>query len=409
MHVPLTGQISALLQAGSSGAPHPTFPGAVCGVDDGEGAELVSCGWAYRYADADGSLLPEQSRRRVTDDTVFDLASLTKLFTATAVMQLVQGGALGLDDRLARYFDSYGGGERSEVTVRQLLTHTSGLPADIHFWRDAPDPPARQAAVLAQPLEARPGTRFRYSCVGYLTLGFLVELLGEPLAVAVDQGICAPLGLTQTDYRPRARRYLVGEQPQDDPRDGIAATEMRRIDWTPLHDPGDPDPRGVVHDENAASIGGEAGNAGLFGSARDLLVFGRTVLDGLSREGPSRLGLERQTLRQMVSPQLPGNWSPAHQSGLGYRIDDRAFMGDLAGSGRAYGHTGFTGTSLVIDEARDLVCVLLTNRVHPSRNWSALDLFRRELADLLARHYPVRDHPRRPPGLRPPARSAAAR
>jgi CubicO group peptidase (beta-lactamase class C family) len=398
---PLTDQITALLEVGLTGSPRPTFPGAVCGVDDGERTVLVSRGWAYRYADAEGSLLPERSRRPITDDTVFDLASLTKLFTATAVMQLVESGALGLDDRLARYLDSYASPERAEVTVRHLLTHTSGLPADIHFWRDAPDPQARRAAVLRQPLEAPPGTRCCYSCVGYLTLGFLCELLGQPLGIGVKDGICVPLGLTRTGFRPLAREDAAGEDAtredaaegndEGDRRDSIAATEMRRISWTPLHDPDDPDPRGVVHDENAASLGGEAGNAGLFGSARDLLAFGRAVLEGLGGEQPSRLGLGGSALREMVSPQLPGGWAPAYQSGLGYRIDDRAFMGGLAGTGRAYGHTGFTGTSLVIDEARNLVCVLLTNRVHPSRSWSELNPLRRRLADLLAGHYPARE------------------
>ncbi|MET1008162.1 MAG: serine hydrolase domain-containing protein, partial [Propionibacteriaceae bacterium] len=283
------------------------------------------------------------------------------------------------------YFATYNTPERSAVTIRQLLTHTSGLPAEIFFWRDFADVPARRRAVLEQPLEAEPGTRSRYSCVGYITLGLLIEdLLDQPLDQAVDELVCGPLGLTSTGYNP-----LAGVAPgpaAERVKDRIAATEMRPITWTRLHDPADADPRGVVHDENAASLDGVSGNAGLFGPVSDLLRFGRAVLDGLTGPGPdtSALGLSRAGLREMVTPQLPPGINPGYQSGLGFRIDDESFMGALVGSQRAYGHTGFTGTSLVLDEERDLVLVLCTNRVHPSRTWSEMGTFRRQLAGLVA-------------------------
>jgi CubicO group peptidase (beta-lactamase class C family) len=385
---PRAGTIALLLQQGLDRRPRPLYAGAVCGVDDGERVELVSGGSAYRYADAAGTLLPERDQQPVADDTLFDLASLTKLFTATVVVLLAEQGLLGLDDPLARYFPTYRSSGREAVTVRQLLTHTSGLPADIHFWRDRPDPAARREAVLAQPLDAAPGTRSRYSCVGYLTLGLLVEqLLAVGLDVAVQDLVCRPLGMTRTGYRP-LDRPPAGRR---DLRDAIAATEMRRIEWSPRHDPNDPDPRGVVHDENAASLGGVAGNAGLFGPAGDLLVFGRALLDALTGDPAPRWGLSPSAAREMVRPQLPDGVAPGYQSGLGFRIDDGSFMGRLAGRGRAYGHTGFTGTSLVVDEARNLVSVLVTNRVHPSRTWSTLNPFRQQLADLLAVRHPVRD------------------
>ena len=161
------------------------------------------------------------------------------------------------------------------------------------------------------------------------------------------------------------------------------------MDWAPsLHDPDDPDLRGVVHDENAASFDGVSGNAGLFGTAGDLLIFGRAVLDTVAGK-PTALGLSPAAVRGMLSPQLPAGVDPGYQSGLGFRIDDPTFMGELASRGRAYGHTGFTGTSLVLDETRDLVLVLLTNRVHPTRSWSALNPFRRQVASVVAtRHRP---------------------
>lgn len=390
---PLTEAIGELLDGAiqppaTITRPPSGFPGAVCGVDDGRQVHLVSRGAAYRYADGDGAELPAGQQVVATDDTVFDLASLTKLFTATVVVRLAELGRLELDDPVAHHLDEYAGpAPRSLVTVRQLLTHTSGLPAEIHVWRDSPDPDSRRAAVLSHPLEAPPATRSRYSCVGYITLGLLAErLTGRPLDELVAEYVCVPLGLDRTRYRP-----LSGVPPQERAavKDTIAATEMRPISWSSSHDPADPDPRGIVHDENAASLDGVSGNAGLFAPASDLLTFGRAVLGAATTDRANPLGMAREWARSMLTPQLPVGIDPGYQSGLGFRVDDPSFMGALAGTGQAYGHTGFTGTSLVIDEARDLVLVLMTNRVHPSRSWSDLNPFRRRLAQLVADHCPV--------------------
>lgn len=346
---------------------------------DGYRVELVSAGHAHRYADATGRELPAEHQRRVDVDTVFDLASVTKLFTATAVVQLADRGLLGLDDPVGRHLDSYTFGDRGRVTVRQLLTHTSGLPAEVHYWR-MPDPGGRRRAVLEESLEAAPGTRSRYSCVGYLTLGLLVERLsGLPLEEVVRRDICAPLGLTRTGYLPL--RWLP-DGPTGQARDQIAATELRPSGSGSGADGHEQDLRGVVHDENAASLGGVAGNAGLFASATDLLTFGRAVLDTLNGT-PSGLGLSPAAAAEMLRPQLPDGLE-AYQSGLGWRIDDPGMMTGLLGRGRTFGHPGFTGTSLLLDADRDLVCALLTNRVHPSRDWSVLGPFRQRLAELLA-------------------------
>ncbi len=391
---PLSRQIDELLRdATEPGLPDRRpgwgFPGAVCGIDDQRQVQLFASGSAYRYADSVGALLPPYLQRPVSEDTLFDLASLTKLYTATVIVRLAENGLLGLDDPLARYLDEYATpGPRATVTIRQLLTHTSGLPAEVHLWRDLPDPASRRAAVLAHPLEAPPGTRSLYSCVGYITLGLLAErLLGRPLDVLVSELICTPLGLEHTTYRPL---FGVPTGCRAAVKDTIAAAEMRPITWTSDHDPHDLDPRGVVHDENAASLGGVSGNAGLFGPARDLLVFGRALLAAATSGEPNALGMGRDWARLMLTPQLPPGVGAGYQSGLGFRIDDPTFMGALAGTGRTYGHTGFTGTSLIIDEARDLVLVLVTNRVHPNRTWSELNPFRRRLAQLVADHYPVR-------------------
>ena len=380
----LSAPLRRLLEEGLTGA-RPLFAGAVAALSVGDGTVVLSVGEARRYADTAGRLLPPAERPAVTDDTLFDLASVTKLFTATVVVRLADDGVLGLDDPVARFLPTYAGGARAAVTLRSLLTHTSGLPADSWVWRDQPDVDARRAALLEEPLVTPPGRVRLYSCVGYLVLGLLLEeVTGRSLDVLVEELVCGPLGMTRTGYRPR---NLAGTDDQAGAsagagRDGIAATELRRVTWSPDHDPAEPDLRGIVHDEKAASLGGVAGNAGLFGTAADLLAFGRALLTAPRAGGRTPLGLSAAAARALVTPQLPAELDLDYRSGLGFRIDDPEFMGALAGAGRTYGHTGFTGTSLVVDEARDLVLVLLSNRVHPDRSWSELNPFRRRLAEL---------------------------
>lgn len=392
-------QIDALMARGLGGSPHPLFPGAVCTVDvPGAGCTVAPRGsrvtrWAgnaLQYADPAGTPLPADAVRAVHENTVFDIASLTKLFTAVVILGLVEQGLLDLDAPVATHLPSYARDGRDRVTVRHLLTHSSGLPAEIFFWRQPSPLASRRAAVLACPLTAEPGTRFLYSCVGYITLGLLAEqLTGSSLDRLVRERVCAPLGLARTGYRPT-------HTPLGVTVDDIAATEMRAVFWSDLVTP-DPerlDHRGIVHDENAAWLDGVSGNAGIFSTATEIATFGRALLDGLTDES-SPLGLSTALVRTMLSPQLPDGLNPDHQSGLGFRIDDAAFMGAMTGTGQAYGHTGFTGTSLVLDEARDTVVALMTNRVHPTRDWSQLQTFRRELHDLVA-HHTGGDRVRRP-------------
>lgn len=370
-------RLGVLLRSETTGS-RPLFPGAVLGLDIGGEQRIGVAGVTRAYADVAGTPLPAAARPPVVADTVYDLASLTKLVTATVVLGLVDRGVVGLDQPVSRYLPGFTADLRREVTVRHLLTHTAGLPADTWAWRDQADPPARRSAVLAEPLRSRPGAGFRYSCVGYLLLGLVVERVAGPLDVVVQQQVAEPLGLAGLGYRPLDRGI---------PRDRIAATEVRPVSWSSLVDPAETDTRGVAHDENAASWDGVAGNAGLFGTAADLLGLGRALLDLLAgHRSPLRLG--RDTARAMVTHQATGR-AEGFGVGFGWRIDDPSFMGAFAGRGRAYGHTGFTGTSLLVDEDRDLVAALLTNRVHPTRSWTDLGPFRRELAAELAGAVPV--------------------
>ncbi|WP_435801651.1 serine hydrolase domain-containing protein [Streptomyces avermitilis] len=298
-----------------------------------------AAGWAVRYASYDekrdaGVELPPAARVPMTVHTPFDLASLTKLFTAIAAMQQLERGTLGIDARVAAYLPEFRAAAQHGITVRQLLTHTSGLRPELPLY-DCPSDAARLALLHAEPPTSEPGT-YRYSDLNMLLLQYVLErITGRSLDVLVRDGITRPLGMTATRFGPCP---------------GAAATEDQRRPWAKA-DRGML--RGVVHDENAWALGGVAGHAGLFATARDLAVFCRTLLAGGSY-GPARI-LGPDFVELMLAP-----------PGLGFAIDQPWFMGALACRG-AVGHTGFTGTSLVLDPATDTFLVLLANTVHPRR------------------------------------------
>ncbi|MFF6998645.1 serine hydrolase domain-containing protein [Streptomyces sp. NPDC008313] len=306
-------------------------------------AAEAAAGWAVRYVSYEGSggdrpgravELPLEARVPMTVDTPFDLASLTKLFTAVAAVQQLERGTLGIDARVGAYLPDFHAVARHGVTVRQLLTHTSGLRPELPLY-DCPDDAARLAMLRAQPPTSEPGT-YLYSDLNLLLLQFVLErVTGRTLDVLVHEGITRPLGMSATRFGPCP---------------GAAATEDQRRPWAKA-DRGML--RGVVHDENAWALGGVAGHAGLFSTGRDLAVFCRTLLAGGSY-GPARI-LGPDFVELMLTP-----------PGLGFAVDQKWFMGELAGRGAA-GHCGFTGTSLVLDPATDTFLVLLANTVHPRR------------------------------------------
>jgi CubicO group peptidase (beta-lactamase class C family) len=298
-----------------------------------------AAGWAVRYSAYDpetdnGVELPPNSRVPVTVDTPFDLASLTKLFTAVAAMQQIERGTLGIDARVGAYLPDFRAAARHGITVRQLLTHTSGLRPELPLY-DCADDAERLAMLRAEAPVGEPGT-YLYSDLNLLLLQSVLERIsGRTLDVLVHEGITRPLGMTSTDFGPCP---------------GAAATEDQRRPWAKA-DRGML--RGVVHDENAWALGGVAGHAGLFSTARDLAIFCRTLLAGGSY-GPARI-LGADIVELLLTP-----------PGLGFAVDQAWFMGELAGRG-AVGHTGFTGTSLVLDPATDTFLILLANTVHPRR------------------------------------------
>ncbi len=329
------------------------FPGASLAVGYRENL-LVCRGY--------GRLDYTSTSRPANQNTVYDLASLTKVVcTTTLAMQACDRGLIDLEDRLSRYFPEFQDGQKQQVALKHLLTHSSGLPAHIPLYQHASGKENVLRRILETPLEHQPGSRSLYSDLGFILLGAVLErAFGDSLDNLARQQIFQPLGMSRTCFHPPSA-------------------------WTPRIAPTEIDPwrkrllRGEVHDENACAMGGVAGHAGMFGTAADLAVFCQALLNGgvyNHRRIVKRSTLETFTQRQAQpseSSRALGWDTPAPNSSAGIRL-----------SPRSYGHTGFTGTSLWIDPGRRLFIVFLTNRVHPSRNNSAIQSARRQLADTVA-------------------------
>lgn len=343
---------------------HPLFAGAVgLLAHDGKVVDTYTVGSAVRYEDGRGTELPAEKQVPMREDTIFDIASVTKLFTSIAVMQLVERGEVDLAAPVATYLPEFGVNGKREITVEQLLTHTSGLEPSLFLWRDWPDERSRIKAVMDVAPQNEPGTTYTYSDLNLITLGVLVErVAGDPLDEVIAERITEPLGMTDTEFNPPAEKL-----------DRVAATEFQATPPRGMV-------RGQVHDENAWSLGGVAGHAGLFSTARDLGVLAQALLNGGTYGG-------ERILRPSTVLQLFTNYNvefPGDSHGLGFELDQIWYMGGLTSPSTA-GHTGYTGTSLVIDRQSRSIAVLLTNRVHPSRSWGSINAARQAWATGLAR------------------------
>ena len=273
--------------------------------------------------------------------TIFDLASLTKVVgTTTALMILFDEGKVGLDDPVSKFIPQFSGGEKDFVTIRHLLEHRSGLPAGRDLWRLARTPEEARAAVIETPLAYHPGQYVEYSDLGPDILGFVVEAVsGQRLDQFLAQRVWGPLGMTDTFFRPADSLFS-----------RIAPTELNPPRGYPL--------RGEVHDENAFALGGIAGHAGLFSTAEDLAVFAQMMLNGGQYNGTRIVADSTVALFTTRA---------ARTRALGWDTCGGDGSCGTYLSERAYGHTGFTGTSLWIDPDRDMFVILLTNRVHAAR------------------------------------------
>ena len=344
---------------------------------------------AYGWIDPDSRLHP------ATESTLFDLASLTKLFTATAFMTLVDSGRIGLDDPVGTILPEFRGMrslvaqidpltktrlplnpdfagvkiDAGKVTFRQLLTHTSGLAAWSDLCSDQTPAHSADAEIRRERMESLlrtlpftypPGKGFTYSDLGFVLLGEIVErLTGESLAEYVRRSVTAPLGLSSVAYTPLSHGVR---------RESVAPTEYYpergHRAW------------GEVHDENAFCLGGIAGHAGLFACARDVSLFGQSflyekhpILSSRSRREMLKEQVHHQGIRRGLGWQLPG--------------DDGMPVGKVW-SRSSFGHTGFTGTSLWLDPVRQLNVALLTNRVYYGRDAKSIVDFRLRLHTSIA-------------------------
>ncbi len=304
--------------------------------------------------------------------TIYDMASLTKVIAITTLaMMAVEDGKLALDSPVVRYLQEFtrGTGEKSRVRVRELLLHDAGLPPDPvpPLWQHRGSRRDALTRALGANLDTVPGARFVYSDLSYITLATILERqYGKHVDALFAERVGAPLGFTRMRYLPP--REWRGE---------IASTEIENI-------PGRPTValRGDVHDENAWRLGGVSGHAGLFSDADDLLRFGEWVLAGsLGRSVPGALQPPRELATWTVRQNEPEGSSRA----LGWDTPSENSSAGSYMSARSFGHTGYTGTSIWVDPTRDLVIVLLTNRVNPTRDTPKFGMLRAVVADAVVR------------------------
>ena len=320
--------------------------------------------WAANF----GRLTFEPDAAPVDAHTNFDLASLTKVIATTSLaMRSVGAGHLHLDMRLGEVLPGWQDARHQSIAVRHLLDHSSGLPGHVRLWERWTTRADIAAALLDTPLEQPPGTRSVYSDLGFITLGFLLEAVNGETLDAQFAAFADAAGFS-LQFRPSVELH---EQ--------TAPTEVDAWRGRLVH--------GEVHDENAHVLGGVAGHAGLFGTARDVAAFARLVLGTFT--GRTILGTPALMKTFATPTGVPGS-----SRALGWDTMRPTSSCGVLLSPTAIGHTGFTGTSLWIDWERDLYVVLLTNRVHPSRANEALVRLRPLVHDAVVRDVARASHRR---------------
>lgn len=353
---PLGARLAPAVHAIDSAVAAGTFPGAVLAVSiRGE-----------RYVYGNGRL-GQDDATRPDGQTVYDMASLTKVVALTTLaMMAVDEGRIDLDAPVVRYLPRFaaGLGAKDRVTVRDLLLHDSGMHAHRPLWLQARGRSGAIHAALISDLDTLPGARMVYSDLGAITLATILEsVYGKRIDKLFAERVARPLSLHRTRFLPPSSWRGVTAPTEQDPWRG------RML-------------RGEVHDENASRLGGASGHAGLFSDAEDVLRFGEWALagaKGASVEGapPPPKEFATWTVRQ--------DRPVGSSRGLGWDTPSGISSSGTIMSARSFGHTGFTGTSLWIDPTRDVVIVLLTNRVHPTRNTPQFGPIRGVVADAVMR------------------------
>ncbi|MBN1125098.1 MAG: beta-lactamase family protein [Sedimentisphaerales bacterium] len=311
------------------------------------------------FLKAFGSAILQPVTEPMQEDTIFDLASLTKpVATATCALILWDRGRLTLDMPVGTYMPEFACNGKETVTVRQLMTHTSGLPAytsaaPLAKAHGTPCPDKVVEKICSLKALSEPGTEFRYSCLNYITLGRIIEhISGQSLAEFARQNLFEPLGMTHTAFNPPA-----------DWQSRIAATEVRNGKTL----------RGSVHDPLAELMAGNSGNAGVFSSAADLSILCRMLLSG-GQWNQIQI-LSHEAVRLLTTEQALGR-------ACGFDLSSSyAWIKGQYASSSAFCHSGYTGTSLVCDPENNLFVIILTNRVHPNDKGASKPI-RTQVADL---------------------------
>ncbi|MBQ4090199.1 MAG: beta-lactamase family protein [Clostridia bacterium] len=319
------------------------FPSAVAAV--GLKEELLACTWRGNTRIDGGT--------PVNEYTLYDMASLTKILAPTMIaLRAIEEGLLTLDDTVGRFFDAPD--DKKDITVRMLMTHTSGVTPAFDLSSESSGPDDAVRAILAHPLDGVPGDMPRYSCMGYILFAKMLEkLYGKKLDTLANDMVFAPLGMNHTGYLPNDTN--------------VAATELNRRTGELI--------QGIVHDENARFMGGVSGNAGVFSDLEDMIKFTEMLAMG------GKDYLSANTLRVAIRNRTPG--FDVHR-GLGFHLGGTTqnYLGDLLPP-ESFGHTGFTGTSIAVDPTTGFYVILMTNRVHPTRDNLKLMRFRRAFHNAL--------------------------
>jgi uncharacterized protein YbbC (DUF1343 family)/CubicO group peptidase (beta-lactamase class C family) len=424
---PSTPDFSAVSAAINAAIAQKKLPGAVVVVGHGGKVVFEQAYGVRKLAGEPGLDGKPSAAEPMTIDTIFDMASLTKcLVTATAVMQLVEARKVDVDAPVVKYLPEFGVNGKEKVTVRELLTHYSGLPPDVDLkdaWGLAkPDKAEGIRRAMNSSLTTAPGTHFEYSDINYIVLGALVEKLsGVTLDVYATQHIFGQLKIAHTQYLPFDKAcgslsvygsaYEIKLQESHEIIDCLPDTWFPVV-WFPSTAPTAHDDqgtaetnpdfdhllRGTVHDPTTRRMGGVAGQAGVFSTADDVALFAQALLDRLAGR-PSNFPLKRETLELMTTPEQPDSaensatvFTPEGEPTKG--VAERGFGWDINSAYSrprgsvfpigSFGHTGFTGTSLWMDPASDTYVILLSNAIHPRGN-PPISPLRGEVATAAAR------------------------
>ena len=337
--------LDALLE---DGLREGCFPGAVAACGCGDKVFAISCA---------GKI--SENGPVVNADTRYDMASLSKVIGPTMLaLRAIEDGDLTLWDKLERFFPDCPE-DKKNITIRHLMTHTAGFAPAFWLSEEADTPEDALAALLAHPLSTPVGAEVHYSCMGYITLGKVLETVyGKPLDVLARERVFEPLGMNSTCYCPENK-------------ENIAATEVDKetgVAW-----------QGIVHDENARFLRGVSANAGVFSNIHDMITLAQML--ALGGNG----FLSKGMLQKAIACQAQ---SEEARRGLGFHLagTPENYMGDLFPA-ESFGHTGFTGTSMAIDPHTGFFVILLSNRVHPTRENARLFRFRRRMHNILYAAY----------------------